>query len=81
MPPKIPLGPLLTLIATTGFCVTAISFTHYAPIRDKEEMRRGVKRDKEIERMRRSGAAAGDGAAGGGSGSGRGSGDGSGNGN
>ena len=48
-----PIIPLLTLLLTTGFMYTSISYVHYAPIRDKEEMRKGIKREKEIEKWKR----------------------------
>ena len=51
MPPqKSLLGPIITLLSATTIAITAVSFTHYAPIRDREEMRRGVVRDKKMER-------------------------------
>jgi len=46
-------GPALVMAAAVGMFVSAVTYSHYAQIRDKAVMRAGVERDKERLRMMR----------------------------
>ena len=46
-------GPFIALTIRMAFCGGAILYSHYAQVRDKEEMRDGVRRDKERLRIKR----------------------------
>ena len=46
-------GPFVALMTTSIFCIGAIMYSHYAQVRDKEEMRDGVRRDKERLKIKR----------------------------
>lgn len=45
-------GPFVALATTSLFCGGAILYSHYAQVRDKEQMRDGVRRDKERLRIK-----------------------------
>ena len=49
----LPSGPMVAITIASSIAVIAVSYTHYAPTRDKREMRAGVERDKERLRLRR----------------------------
>ena len=44
---------IATLATSIAVTLTAIGYSHYAQVRDKEEMKKGVLRDKERLRIRR----------------------------
>jgi len=46
-------GPFITLGLTSLFCVSTIAYSHYVQVRDKEEMREGVRRDKQRQKLKR----------------------------
>lgn len=46
-------APMFVLTVTTACTIGAIVYSHYSQVRDKEEMRDGVRRDKERLRLKR----------------------------
>jgi PET assembly of cytochrome c oxidase, mitochondrial len=49
--PRVSLGPSLTMAGVVSVSLSAVLYSHYAQIRDRNEMKAGVERDKE--RLRR----------------------------
>jgi len=53
MPPRISRGPKIAVGLTSLITVSAIIYSHYSQVTEKQTMRAGVERDKERMRLKK----------------------------